>query len=85
MCNHIFLKLTHEFDVMEGVYLQLGQLVIETALADLGRLSDVRLHRELLARGLPVRVATLPHLKQLRVTHCILNIVETCASRREVS
>lgn len=47
--KHVFFELTHEFHIVKGVYLQLRELVIETSLADLGRLSDVRVHRELLA------------------------------------
>lgn len=68
MSNHVLFELTHEFDVVEGVDLQLCQFIVEASLADLCRFCEVRLHRELFARRLAsVCVATFAHLEELRV------------------
>ena len=61
--NHVLFELTHELDVVEGVDLQLGQFVVEAALADLGRLREVRVHRKLLAWRLAGRGAAFAHLQ----------------------
>lgn len=67
---HILFELTHELHVVEGVDLELDQLVVEAAFAYLGRLGEVGLHRELLAWGLAVGVcATFAHLQELTVRH----------------
>lgn len=38
-----FLELAHEFHVLEGVYLQLRQLIVEAPFANLNGLCDIRL------------------------------------------
>lgn len=66
-----FLELAHEFDVLEGVYLQLGQLVVEAPFADLNRFGYIRLQRELFGGRLAVQKCTLSFEEELAVGEAV--------------
>jgi hypothetical protein len=75
----LFFELAHKLHVLKRVDLELRQLVVETALTHLDGLGDVRLERELLARGLAVHVAWLSQPQKVTVAQGILDLVEPAA------
>ena len=57
------LKLAHEFHVLEEVYLQFCQLIVEAPFANLNGFCYIRLKGELFGRRLPVEKGTF-HLRR---------------------